>query len=75
MSLVDSALVSTSVANGELPVLICTDFMSRGIDFKEVDHVVQFDFASNVVEFLHRIGRTARAGRSGKGEAGDSVYT
>jgi superfamily II DNA/RNA helicase len=47
-------------------VLVCTDLAARGLDIEEVDHVVQFDFADNVVQHLHRLGRTARAGRPGR---------
>lgn len=52
---------------GELEVLICTDIASRGLDIPDVTHVIQVDFASNAATFLHRTGRTARAGSSGKG--------
>ena len=47
------------------PVLVCTGLASRGLDFADVAHVVQYDMASNAVEFMHRIGRTARAGKPG----------
>ena len=51
----------------EVPaLLVCTDLASRGMDVPLVHHVVQFEFASNVVAHLHRIGRTARAGQAGK---------
>lgn len=50
---------------GELPVLVCTGLAARGIDFADVGHVVQFELALNAVEFMHRVGRTARAGKSG----------
>lgn len=46
-------------------VMVCTDGMSRGMDVEDVTHVVQCDFASSAVAFVHRIGRTARAGRHG----------
>ena len=52
---------------GELRVLICTDLASRGLDIPDVSHVIQLDFASNAAQVLHRTGRTARAGASGKG--------
>ena len=44
-------------------VLVCTDAAARGLDFGGVRHVVQADFAADAVQFLHRIGRTGRAGR------------
>lgn len=50
---------------GEARLLFCTDLGSRGLDLGDVTRVVEFDFASNVVSFLHRIGRTARAGAEG----------
>jgi len=54
-----------SFASGEQPILVCTDMAARGIDIQGVQHVVQFEFASNVVQHLHRLGRTGRAGREG----------
>ena len=51
--------------NGSPNVLVCTGLASRGIDFVDVAHVVQYDVAHNAVEFMHRVGRTARAGKSG----------
>jgi superfamily II DNA/RNA helicase len=45
--------------------LVCTGLASRGIDFLDVSHVIQYEMATNAVEFMHRIGRTARAGRGG----------
>lgn len=47
-------------------VLISTDIASRGIDTTFVDHVVLYDFPTSVVDYLHRVGRTARAGQTGK---------
>jgi superfamily II DNA/RNA helicase len=43
----------------------CTDAAARGVDLPLVTHVVQADFAGNASDFLHRVGRTARAGRTG----------
>lgn len=48
-------------------VVICTDIAARGLDTTQVRHVVQYEFANDVVSHLHRIGRTARAGTAGKG--------
>ncbi|XP_058766827.1 DEAD-box ATP-dependent RNA helicase 22-like [Vicia villosa] len=46
-------------------VLVCTDAAARGVDIPNVLHVIQADFATSAVDFLHRIGRTARAGQNG----------
>ena len=48
-----------------MDVLVCTDAAARGVDVPEVAHVVQAEFAGNAVEYLHRIGRTARCGAVG----------
>ncbi|KAK3129971.1 hypothetical protein QOZ80_6BG0487260 [Eleusine coracana subsp. coracana] len=46
-------------------VLVCTDAASRGLDIPNISHVIQAEFAASAVDFLHRVGRTARAGQSG----------
>ncbi|KAJ1741887.1 RNA-dependent ATPase rok1 [Coemansia sp. RSA 1086] len=51
---------------GELWVLICTELMARGIDFKGVNLVINYDFPQSTQSYIHRIGRTGRAGRPGK---------
>lgn len=51
--------------SGEERLLFCTDLGSRGLDLGKVTRVIEYEFASNVVAHLHRIGRTARAGESG----------
>ncbi|MNJ93375.1 DEAD-box ATP-dependent RNA helicase CshA [compost metagenome] len=50
---------------GEIRILVATDLLARGLDVPHVDHVVNFDLPFQSEDFLHRIGRTARAGRSG----------
>ncbi|KAJ2237972.1 RNA-dependent ATPase rok1 [Coemansia sp. RSA 1722] len=52
--------------SGELWVLICTELMARGIDFKGVNVVINYDFPQTTQSYIHRIGRTGRAGRAGK---------
>lgn len=54
---------------GSLRVMVCSDLGSRGLDFPDCTAVIQFDFPENSEHFLHRAGRTARAGRSGKGKS------
>ena len=51
--------------SGATPVLIATDIASRGIDVDEITHVVNFDMPVDAETYVHRIGRTARAGASG----------
>jgi ATP-dependent RNA helicase DDX52/ROK1 len=51
---------------GEVWVLIATDLMARGMDFKGVNCVINYDFPQSVISYVHRIGRTGRAGRPGE---------
>lgn len=50
---------------GALPVLIATDVASRGLHIPDVSHVFNFDLPQDYTDYVHRIGRTARAGASG----------
>ena len=51
--------------NGELAVLIATDVASRGLHIPDVSHVFNFDLPQDAPDYVHRIGRTARAGTDG----------
>lgn len=54
-----------ALRGGNLSVLICSDLASRGIDVEGVTHVINFDIPEDPEVYVHRIGRTARAGRGG----------
>eukprot|EP00242_Pyramimonas_sp_CCMP2087_P014943 CAMPEP_0198209762 /NCGR_PEP_ID=MMETSP1445-20131203/17714_1 /TAXON_ID=36898 /ORGANISM="Pyramimonas sp., Strain CCMP2087" /LENGTH=542 /DNA_ID=CAMNT_0043883637 /DNA_START=181 /DNA_END=1805 /DNA_ORIENTATION=- len=51
--------------SGASPVMIATDVAARGLDIKGIDHVVNYDFPNGVEDYVHRIGRTGRAGAKG----------
>ncbi|RIB25898.1 P-loop containing nucleoside triphosphate hydrolase protein [Gigaspora rosea] len=51
---------------GKIWVLIATELMARGIDFKGVNLVINYDFPQSIQSYIHRIGRTGRAGKSGE---------
>ena len=51
---------------GESWVMVTTEVMARGMDFKGVREVINYDFPTTIQSYVHRIGRTGRAGREGK---------
>lgn len=50
----------------KIKVLVSTDLCSRGLDFPEVSQVINFNFPTDAISFLHRIGRTGRLNKAGK---------
>lgn len=58
--------------NGKAKVLVATDVAQRGLDIKNVECVINFDPAANMEDYVHRIGRTGRAGA--KGDAWTFLY-
>lgn len=63
----DSArsIIMSRFRNGEIWVLITTDILSRGVDFRGINGVVNYDVPNSGASYIHRVGRTGRAGRDG----------
>ena len=51
--------------SGELPVMVATDVAARGLHIPDVSHIINYDLPEDAEDYVHRIGRTARAGASG----------
>jgi len=51
--------------SGEIPLLVATDVAARGLDIPDVDYVINFSFPLTIEDYVHRIGRTGRAGKEG----------
>jgi ATP-dependent RNA helicase DeaD len=51
--------------NGKLDIVVATDVAARGLDVERVSHVINYDIPHDTESYVHRIGRTGRAGRSG----------
>jgi ATP-dependent RNA helicase RhlE len=54
-------------AQGQLDTLIATDVAARGLDLEDITHVINYDAPEDDNSYVHRVGRTARAGRGGQG--------
>ncbi len=61
----DRTRVIDSYRSGDLRVLIATNVAARGLDIPDITHVINYDIPQNPEEYVHRIGRTARAGKTG----------
>ncbi|NGX54855.1 MAG: ATP-dependent RNA helicase RhlE [Chlamydiae bacterium] len=55
----------TQLRNGKIKVLVATDVAARGIDVQSITHVINFDLPNSAEDYVHRIGRTGRAGAKG----------
>ena len=51
--------------SGEVPLLIATDVAARGLDIPDVEFVINYSFPLTTEDYVHRIGRTGRAGKTG----------
>jgi ATP-dependent RNA helicase DeaD len=58
--------VMISFKDGRLPLLVATDVAARGLDIAGVSHIINYDVPTSPDVYVHRIGRTARVGRSGR---------
>ena len=52
--------------SGKMPVLVATAVAARGLDIRDVCHVINYDLPKSIDEYVHRIGRTGRVGNLGK---------
>jgi ATP-dependent RNA helicase DDX51/DBP6 len=55
-----------SFGNGEVKILVASDAASRGLDIPDITHVINYDMPTSITSYVHRVGRTARAGKSGQ---------
>ncbi|KAF2010964.1 P-loop containing nucleoside triphosphate hydrolase protein [Aaosphaeria arxii CBS 175.79] len=53
-------------AQGKTKILVASDAASRGLDIPDITHVVNYDIPSSITSYVHRVGRTARAGKAGQ---------
>lgn len=58
-------LALRSFKTGRTPILVATDVAARGLDIPHVAHVINFDLPNDIDDYVHRIGRTGRAGKTG----------
>ena len=54
--------------SGEVPLLIATDVAARGLDIPDVEAVINYSFPLTTEDYFHRIGRTGRAGKTGRAQ-------
>jgi ATP-dependent RNA helicase DeaD len=57
--------VMNKFRNGNINILVATDVAARGLDIADVDVIINYDVPQNIDDYIHRIGRTARAGKTG----------
>ncbi|KAF8149826.1 P-loop containing nucleoside triphosphate hydrolase protein [Crassisporium funariophilum] len=62
----DRRTILEEFKNQKVNILVCSDLISRGIDISHVSHVISYDAPVDMRKYVHRVGRTARAGRAGE---------
>lgn len=62
---IDREAALSEMVDGTVNILVATDVASRGIDIKDLTHVINLDFPRHIEEYVHRVGRTGRAGKTG----------
>ncbi|CAH0731819.1 unnamed protein product, partial [Brenthis ino] len=62
---IDREAALEEMVDGTVNILVATDVASRGIDIKDLTHVINLDFPRHIEEYVHRVGRTGRAGKTG----------
>lgn len=55
-----------SFSSGAIKILIASDAASRGLDIPDITHVINYDLPTSITSYVHRVGRTARAGKAGQ---------
>lgn len=55
-----------SFGSGDVKILIASDAASRGLDIPDISHVINYDIPTSITSYVHRVGRTARAGKGGQ---------
>ena len=58
--------IMSAMKSGKLKILVATDVAARGLHIEDISHVINYDLPEDAASYVHRIGRTARAGKSGK---------
>lgn len=62
----DRQKIISQFDSGKFWILITTDILARGIDFRNVNLVINYDFPNSMLTYIHRVGRTGRAERTGQ---------
>ena len=57
--------ILTQFSRGQIDILVCTDALARGMDIGQIDYVLSYDCPKFIKTYIHRVGRTARAGKCG----------